>query len=121
MDIIIYLEAMAFVSLVVFSGVLNSKYYEVMPVQGLERGVVFLLTLALLAFMAQICHKQTFFIMAYVIWHLSMVRLLYVSWKEHLSLDFKYERQRMFARGFLISAIMFESVALFARIVQLSM
>ena len=120
MDIIVYLEAMAFVSLVVFSGVLNSKYYEVKPVQVLERGVVFLLTVGLFVLLADLCHKQTFYIISYVIWHLSLVGLLYISWNELLSLNFKYERQRMFARGSLISAIMFEAVAILARIVQLS-
>ena len=109
--IIVLLEVMAFASLIMFAGTLESKYYENKgPIKFIEiTKWVTLVALIVIMFPAGV-HVR--FIWAHVIYHLSMIAMCCVGWKRFRALRFKYLVQFRSAQWLLYSSIILEIVGI---------
>ena len=107
---VIFMEVLAFASLIMFVGTLSSKYYEDKgPIKFIEvTKWVALVALFIMLFPSGI-HVR--FIWAHVIYHLSMISMCYVGWREFKLMRFKYPIQYTNARWLLSTSIMLESLA----------
>ena len=114
MELIIFvLEVLALFSLIMFAGVLDSKYFERKPIKLLDWGIWGLIGFALAALMLSVEGILNKEIMREV-WHSAFVCLVCYSWYKFPRLGLKYARQYNFARFFLLSTIVFETLAIVA-------
>ena len=109
--LIVLLEVIAFASLVMFSGTLESKYYED---KGQIKYIEVTKWVALVALIVMLLPAGVHvrFIWAHVIYHLSVLSMCYVGWKEFKAMRFKYPTQYRSARWLLSASIMLESLAI---------
>lgn len=120
--LIIGLEVLAVVSLLLFSGILDSKYYEKMPIQAVSEGVTYAcmgLTVVFIVRYMQISGLTWSWLpiallCAHLVLNIVMVVVLFVAWKKFSVLPLKFARQYLFARATLGFSIVFEVLTLLA-------
>ena len=109
--VIILMEVLAFFALILFGGVLDSKYYERKPIKYLDWLTWGLMGLAFAIVMLSAESDINKFNMR-LVWHLSMVMVICYCLYKFPKIDLKYDRQYYFACYFLILMICFEAFAI---------
>jgi len=109
--VIILMEVLAFAALILFGGVLDSKYYERKPIKYFDWLTWGLIGLALAIVMLSAEGDINKFNMR-LVWHLSMVAVICYGLYKFQKIDLKYDRQYYFACSFLFVAIVFEVFAI---------
>ena len=116
--IILILELVAVCALVLFDGVLDSKYYERKPIKGLSTEVYW--TMALLALSTIFCVLHTYqetldelaLAITQLVFHVWLIFVLAKAYKAFSNLSLKYSLQYCFARFFLSLSITMEGLSL---------
>lgn len=104
---VIFMEVIAFASLIMFAGTLSSKYYEDKgPIKFIE--ITKWVTVAMLAIMLFPSGVHVRFEWAHIVFHLTMIAMSYVGWKKFKTMRFKYPEQFKDARSLLYTSIMLE-------------
>lgn len=107
-------------ALLIFSGILDSKYYEKMPIKAVSDGATYacmaLTAVFIIRFMQMSGLSWAWLPVAMFCGHLVlnvlMIVVLLVAWKKFSVLPLKFARQYLFARGALGFSIVFEVLAL---------
>lgn len=120
--LIIGLEVLAVVSLLIFNGILESKYYEKMPIKAVSEGVTYAcigLTAVFIVRYMQLSGLTWFWLpiallCAHLVLNIVMVVVLFVAWKKFSALPLKFAKQYLLARAALGFSVVFEVLTLLA-------
>ncbi len=117
--IIFVLELVAVCALVLFDGVLDSKYYERKPIKGLSSEIYWSVALMVLTAVVWILHTYQGIISDALVWaitqlvfHVWLIFVLAKAYKAFYNLSLKYSLQYCFARFFLSLSITMEGLSL---------
>ena len=116
---LIIMELFAVVSLVLFNGILDSKYYEQLKVQTFSHYAYYpaylLIVATFLTAMSDVyvwAWLDTAVVFAHTVLHAVFAVLLTIALVRFADIPFRYARQYLFARAALYFAVVFEVIAL---------
>lgn len=117
--LVIISETIAFAALILFSGILDSKYYESKKIRHLTR-FIWLPAIILLVILYPDAPIQDSDKLGcpwlHIVYDLLMIGLLVYAYKKFSQLRFNYSRQYLFARGALYWSVIFIVIAIGALI-----
>ena len=118
------LETLAVAALVLFNGILDSKYYEKLSIKTFSNYLWYPVGLLLVAsYFTAMRDVYNWFWLPYVIifmhtvMHAVFAILLTIALVKFADIPFKYSRQYLFARAALYFSVVFEALALGAFVV----
>lgn len=122
--IILILEVVAVAALILFDGVLDSKYYERKPINGLSTETFWALGLMMLTgfvwfsqkygnMMTDVSSYLLLLAATQLAFHMWLIYILVKAYKAFFAMEFKYDFQYYVARFFLFLSITMEGLAIF--------
>ena len=122
--LLMILETLAVAALVLFNGILDSKYYEKLSIKTFSNYLWYPVGLLLVAsYFTAMRDVYNWFWLPYVIifthtvMHAVFAILLTIALVKFADIPFKYSRQYLFARAALYFSVVFEALALGAFVV----